>query len=313
MKKKFNVLNDNELNKFKTNIASIVTEDKRIEVIYRNILDSRINEEKNHDYVISKMIEPFKMTLNQPLNKKAIQDLDAKLKFKLGWIISNLRKLTNACDKKFLNDSSQFEFLTKTLLNHLNEKSIDNKNDDEIELELELLGLASVDIDADDHYDKSNDVDYDINKDASAVSFNSEKINQWNFFNSFKDFDDSDFSSSSSYQSPLHQSSTLAKDYNDKLNKYYQFNSILIDHGRNLSEKENSQLIDYTEDIAGSIEHEIQSKIDELRIDFPLIDKFIKELRMIIAKEWIGKYGEDLKNNKDGSLHIIKTNETDEK
>jgi hypothetical protein len=284
------------LNKFKNKISSVVNEDKRIEEIYRNILDSKINQKINHDFIL----EPQNFS-KMPINKKAVENLDAKLKFKLGWIICNLRKLTNACDKKFLNESSQFEFLTKTLLNHLNEKGIESKNDDEIELELELLRLSSLEDD-----DQNESEEYDINNDVTAVSFNSEKINQWNFFNSFKDFDDSNFS----YGSSLRQLTN--NEYIEKMKTNYQFNSILIDHGRNLNEKEHSEFIDYTEDIAGSIEYEIQTNIDELKIDFPLIQKHIKELRMIIAKEWIGKYEKDLKNQRN-SLSIIKTNETDDK
>ncbi len=284
------------MNKFKNKISSVVNEDKRIEEIYRNILDSKINQKINHDFIL----EPQNFS-KMPINKKAVENLDAKLKFKLGWIICNLRKLTNACDKKFLNESSQFEFLTKTLLNHLNEKGIESKNDDEIELELELLRLSSLEDD-----DQNESEEYDINNDVTAVSFNSEKINQWNFFNSFKDFDDSNFS----YGSSLRQLTN--NEYIEKMKTNYQFNSILIDHGRNLNEKEHSEFIDYTEDIAGSIEYEIQTNIDELKIDFPLIQKHIKELRMIIAKEWIGKYEKDLKNQRN-SLSIIKTNETDDK
>ncbi len=89
-----------------------------------------------------------------------------------------------------------------------------------------------------------------------------ELINQWNFFNAtFSDFDET------------------------KLHAHYQFNSILIDHGKTLNELDNT--IEYTEDIVGSFENEVKVKADELRLDFPLIEKYVKEIRMIVAKEWI--------------------------
>lgn len=196
--RKFRVLNNSELKEFKANILEVINKDEKLFAIFKDILNSDTN----------------KSFLKFRSDKPVSPQLEAKLKFKLGWIIINLRKLTSACDKKFLNDSSQFKFLTTTLLTHLSEKSLDFKCHDDIELEMELLEFSGIN-------------EYDVNKDAAAVSFNPERINQWNFFDSFKDSDEFNFS-------------TITQDSFDKLNNYYQFNSILIDHGRSLNEKKKS-------------------------------------------------------------------------
>lgn len=75
--------------------------------------------------------------------------------------------------------------------------------------------------------------------------------------------------------------------------------------------KKKNLAVDYTEDIVGSIENEIQIKIDELKTDFPQIENHMKELRMIIAKEWISKNEENIVGSKKNEENTKKLNTID--
>ncbi|RNA00851.1 hypothetical protein BpHYR1_021454 [Brachionus plicatilis] len=106
---------------------------------FRTQLENILSENEKYFLIYDQIVKKFDQ-LNKPkaADKK---NLCRKLKFRLSYIINLIRKLTNTCNKAYLNDSSKLRLLTDTIVGRLD--NVDH--DDETELEIELLGFDNFD------------------------------------------------------------------------------------------------------------------------------------------------------------------------
>ena len=92
------------------------------------------------------------------------------------------------------------------------------------------------------------------------------------------------------------------------VSKKNSFEKLLADHGHLFHDHLHVSSIEYSEDIVASIDKEIEQAADDLRKDVTTIDKFIQELRMAEAKEWLKLYEETCLN--DEKCNDVATNKT---
>ena len=283
------VLDHPKLREFRRDIESVLGENKYFEKILHKILQSKLLHEA---------------TTNKNVNTS--DKLKKKLRFKLARIIICLRKLTNACDKNFMNDSYQYKYVTDAFLPQSVdiEKLCDAENDaiddeeeaedddDDLDIELELHGLGLNDF-----------------EDFNSLSFTQLRLSKASLpvENDDEEDDDDDDDVIKTDRTDAYVDVNLdIKEFK----RFYVFNLVLDNHGTHLDE---TSLVEYTEDIMGSIENEIDECADDLRGDFPHIDNYVKELRAVIAKEWLSRFEDKFLRNTYGQKVSNLNLETDEK
>ena len=253
----------------------MINESKYFEKVFNKILYS--NQPKSQSRFVD-FINHQPQTINKNVNTK--ENLKRKLRFKLGRIIICLRKLTNTCSKSFLNETSQLKLLTDTILNHMKENN-EHKSSD----------MDSID---------------------DVIGIDYEELNEFNFMDSVEDEFDLDENGDESEDfyndDPFVNVSVDIKQFK----RFYVFNYVLEEYGNTLDER---FLAEYSEDIVKSLESELEGHVKDLRRDFAHIDKYVKELRVAIAKEWLNKYEEKIFQNKYGQklLNLNYLEENDEK
>jgi hypothetical protein len=275
-------------------VESVINESKYFEKVLNKILYST-DQQPNASRLVS-VIRTQTININRNVNTR--ENLKKKLRFKLARIIICLRKLTNASSKSFLNEASQLKLLTDTILNHMkenNELKSNELEDDDIDTEVAQMVRANVD------YEEFNEFNF-----LDASEEEEEEV---------EDNDDDD-----KEQFGLDESDEL---YNDdpfvnvsvdikEFKRFYVFNYVLEEFGNSLDDR---VLAEYSEDIVKSLECELEDHVDDLRRDFVNIDKYVKELRVAIGKEWLNKYEEKVFQNKYGQklLNLNYLEENDEK
>lgn len=255
----------------------------------RGHVESILNESKYFEKVFNKILESNqeasessslyvvkRKSPNQNLNTR--ENLKKKLQFKLARIIMCLRKLTNVCSKNVLNESSQLRLLTETILMHMKENKDVADNDEQLDVEFEIDGVALDD------------------------------LNEFNFMNMYDEDTELDNEEDDETDDPFINVSVDLKDFK----RFYVYNYVLEEFGKALDEK---SVVDFTEDIVESIERELEQNVNDLRKDFLLIDRYVKELRVVIAKEWLTKNDEKIFQNKNDRrlLSVNYVEENDEK
>ncbi|CAF0823679.1 unnamed protein product [Brachionus calyciflorus] len=245
--KSLKVLENVQIVQFRSNIEQILMENEKYQKIFDEILEKASNLKR--------------------LKYLDKEKLSRKLKFRLPYVIFLLRKLTNTCNKAFLNDSTKLKLLTETISNKLEDNLSDD--DDELDIEIELLGFDNFDFE-----------DYDVSSIGDKIFGSDEQYHKF-LMNDYM---------------------TLTKLERDEI-----LDDLLVDFGPDLRKKYESRMhfdylvltkgkltknvhLDYEENVIESIERELKVKIDDLRLDFKFIDEYINELRIIIAKEWLFNY-----------------------
>jgi len=271
-------------------VESVINESKYFEKVFNKILYS--DQQPNASRLVS-AIRSQAININRNVNTR--ENLKKKLRFKLARIIICLRKLTNASSKSFLNEASQLKLLTDTILNHMKENNElksnekEEEHDDEIDSEVAQMVRANVDY---------------------------EEFNEFNFLDASEEEEDEEDNDDEQFEigdelyndDPFVNVSVDIKEFK----RFYVFNYVLEEFGNSLDDR---VLAEYSEDIVKSLECELEDHVDDLRHDFVNIDKYVKELRIAIAKEWLNKYEEKVFQNKYGPklLNLNYVEENDEK
>lgn len=231
---------------------------------FRIELENILNENRRYFQIYEEIAEKFDQLNHPKLPEK--QNFRRKLKFRLSYIINLIRKLTNTCNKAYLNDSSKLRLLTDTIIGKLD--NIDS--DDDTDIEIELLGFDGFDFE-----------DFDVDSSLGEQLFGSEE--------NYAKFLSEDYSNlSKSERNELFDhllagfSPELKLKYLDKINSDY----FLYQNGRQMS----NPYVDYEENVIECLEKELKFKVDELKHDFVFIDQYISQLRVLIAKEWMHNY-----------------------
>lgn len=241
------VLKNPQIKQFRAELESILDENAKYLQIYHEII-------KKFDQ-INKPKAPDKNKLSQ------------KLKFRLSYIINLIRKLTNTCNKAYLNDSSKLRLLTDSLIGKLD--NIDSEDDTDIEIE--LLG-----------FDRFDFEDYDVDDSSLGEQLFGTEENYVKFLSD-------DYSALSKLERDElfdHLLAGFAPEMKTKYLAKIDSDHFLYKNGKNVARP----FVDYEENVIESLENEIKLKVDELKHDFKFIDEYIDQLRVLIAKEWMHNY-----------------------
>jgi hypothetical protein len=274
-------------------VESVINESKYFEKVFNKILYST-DQQPNASRLVS-VIRTQTININRNVNTR--ENLKKRLRFKLARIIICLRKLTNASSKSFLNEASQLKLLTDTILNHMkenNELKSNELEDDDIDTEVAQMVRANVD------YEEFNEFNF-----LDASEEEEEEVEDNDDDNEQIGLDESDELYN---DDPFVNVSVDIKEFK----RFYVFNYVLEEFGNSLDDR---VLAEYSEDIVKSLECELEDHVDDLRRDFVNIDKYVKELRVAIGKEWLNKYEEKVFQNKYGQklLNLNYLEENDEK
>lgn len=231
---------------------------------FRVELEKILNDNRKYLQIYEEIIEKF-----DQLNKPKVpdkQNLGRKLKFRLSYIISLIRKLTNTCNKAYLNDSSKLRLLTDTIIGKLD--NVDS--DDDTGIEIELLGFDAFDFE-----------DFDVDSSLGEQLFGSEEN-----YAKFLTEDYSNLSRSERNELFEHLLAGFTPELKLKYLAKIKSDYFLYQNGKQVS----NPFVDYEENVIECLEKELKLKVDELKHDFEFIDKYISQLRVLVAKEWMHNY-----------------------
>lgn len=123
-----NVRNTSELKNYRKNLEAIIL----LKPEYRNISNNILRT----------------ATKQATLDSNNERDLEKKLNFKLGLIVVCFKRLTEACEKNYLDNQAKLGLIKEILTNELS-----NKNIEEVENEFDFLELLGFDVNENDEID----------------------------------------------------------------------------------------------------------------------------------------------------------------
>jgi hypothetical protein len=300
MKEKMKRLHETRIKEISAKISSVVFENIELKKIYENVANSHSSS------LSSSSSSSSTLMMSQPLSHRQTQIYKAKLSFRLARVILLLRKLINACNKKYISEDVQFRLLANTMLrqNIFNRivddesrKSLNlfDENDaaddvdvdvdvDDLIIEFEILGLT----DNNNNNNNSNNDEHTLRiNDSEVVEDRDDENNDENDENDDDDDEDDDNDDDLSYSIILND---LISNQKSIKSEYF---SILSNYATKLNNAEQQSIVEYKEDMVSSIEQEVETIVGQMRVDYPDIDKFVQDIYLIMAKEWLSKYEDD--------------------
>jgi hypothetical protein len=286
---------------------------------FREELLKVLRENPNFNRIIDEILDSIS-ELKQNQNIRTIDRIEAKLRFKFACIIHEFKKLTLACNKKYLDHSSQLKLLTATVLNNVDTlNDFIEKNFDDLELEIEIMNL-NIGFDTENEPSDLSAIDEigDVLEKDQAIMLNEEAHEEECYVDLSKDAKSKDThyyledcEENNVLLDAVLLSSSLKKE--DELKKNQDLESIITTYGHRIPSNHLTAQSEYTEDIIESVEREIERHAHDLRTDFPSIDKYIFDLRMCMAKDWLIAYEDKFMQYKYGEKFFDSINYQDDK
>jgi hypothetical protein len=283
-KEKMKRLNETRIKEISSKISAVVFENIELKSIFDSVLATR----KPND---SRSASPHQL-----------RNAKAKLSFKLARVILLLRNLVNACNKKYINESVQFRLLANTMLR----QNIFNRADDDVSRS--LLKSSSIDeLDEDDERDddmEDEDSDDEFRIEFEILGLTSDEKADESALRVYSHREDGD--NEDDYEDDEDEDDDLDDNYSIILNGLLsngklidnEYSSILSNYAAKLNGKQQESLVDYKEDMVSSIERDVEEVVKDLRADYPDIDRYVQDIYLTMAKEWLGKYEDELLKGK---------------
>lgn len=103
----------------------------------RDNISLKVTENTEYTRIYLNLIEPMKRTSR--VGKRSLERLEHQVRFKLGWIIYLLQRLSDALESKYLSRRALLDVITATALDNVNQQDIEHKK-----VELDVLNLNEI-------------------------------------------------------------------------------------------------------------------------------------------------------------------------